>query len=120
GGLLRLPRQIPLKIAMEKVLTAEPISNDEALEWGLINKVVPHEQLVDEAIKLAEKIIDNAPVAVSVSKEIAYKSLDVPLDHPDEAWEISEKYTERLMKSQDSIEGLKAFSEKRKPQWQNV
>lgn len=117
GGLLRLPRQLPLKVAMEVILTGRPMSPEEAKEWGLVNRVVPHEQLLDKAIELADEIIANAPVAVSVSKDIIYRGLDVPLDHPSKAWEINQEYTERIMESEDSKEGPRAFAEKRKPQW---
>ncbi|MEH7098082.1 crotonase/enoyl-CoA hydratase family protein [Neobacillus vireti] len=117
GGLLRLPRQLPLKVAMELILTGKSMSPQEASEWGLVNRVVPHEQLLEKAIELADEIIVNAPVAVSVSKDIVYRGLDVPLDHPSRAWEINQEYTSRVMESQDSKEGPRAFAEKRKPEW---
>jgi Enoyl-CoA hydratase/carnithine racemase len=117
GGLLRLPRQIPLKIAMEKILTGNPITVEEATKWGMVNRVVPHDQLLEKAIELAKEITENAPIAVSASKDIVYRSLDVPLDHPQTAWAINDEYIQKVMKSEDSIEGVKAFAEKRKPQW---
>jgi crotonobetainyl-CoA hydratase len=117
GGLLRLPRQLPLKVAMEVILTGRPMSPVEAKEWGVVNRVVPHELLLDMAIELANEIIANAPVAVSVSKDIVYRGLDVPLDHPSKAWEISHEYSKRVMASEDSKEGPRAFAEKRQPQW---
>lgn len=117
GGLLRLPRQLPLKVATELIFTGRPMSPEEAKKWGLVNRVVPHEQLLEKAIELANEIIENAPVAVSVSKEIVYRGLDVPLDHPSTAWEINQEYMRRVMESEDSKEGPRAFAEKRKPQW---
>jgi len=118
GGLLRLPRQIPLKIALECILTGEALSAEEAKKWGLINRVVPHESVLEEAIQLANKICENAPLAVSASKDIAYRGLDVALDHPGEAWEINDQYSNQVMKWEDSMEGVRAFAEKRKPVWQ--
>ncbi|MBT2655948.1 crotonase/enoyl-CoA hydratase family protein [Bacillus sp. ISL-18] len=117
GGLLRLPRQLPLKVAMELILTGKSMSPQEASGWGLVNRVVPHAQLLEKAIELADEIIVNAPVAVSASKDIVYRGLDVPLDHPSKAWEINQEYTSRVMESQDSKEGPRAFAEKRKPEW---
>ncbi len=67
GGLLRLQRQIPLKLALEVVLTGDPIDAETALRWGLVNRVVPTEQVVDTALELAAKIASNAPLSVQVS-----------------------------------------------------
>lgn len=117
GGLLRLPRQIPMKVAMECILTGEPLKAADAKKWGMVNRVVPHHKLMEEALHLAGKIIENSPLAVSVSKDIAYRSLDVFLDHPSEAWLINEEVSAQLKTSEDKMEGLKAFVEKRKPRW---
>lgn len=118
GGLLRLPRQMPLKVAMEYILTGDSFSAAEAKRWGLVNRVAPHEKVLDEAFALAERITANAPLAVSASKDLVYRGLDVPLDHPEEAWAINDEYADQLMDSEDSKEGVKAFSEKREPMWQ--
>lgn len=117
GGLLRLPRQIPLKIALEYILTGDGISVEVAERWGLVNYVVPHEQLLDRAYEIAEKIAKNAPVALKASKDIAYHALDVPLTREPEAWEINEHYVEIVMQSEDAIEGPKAFAAKREAMW---
>lgn len=117
GGLLRLPRQIPLKVALETVFTGEPLSAADALRWGLINRVVPHDQVVATAMNLAEKICENAPVSVRASKEIIYRGLDVPLNYPPDAWDVNSKYLAIVMASEDFKEGPKAFAEKRKPNW---
>ncbi|MFJ7726457.1 crotonase/enoyl-CoA hydratase family protein [Neobacillus sp. NPDC097160] len=118
GGLLRLPRQIPLKVAMEYILTGDSFSAEEAKHWGLVNRVVPHEKLIDEAFTLAVRITENAPLAIRASKDIVYRSLDVSLDHPEEAWAINQDYLQQVIGNEDSMEGIKAFIEKRKPQWQ--
>lgn len=117
GGLLRLPRQIPLKIAMEHILTGEAISVNTAEKWGLINYVVPHEELLEKALEIADKIANNAPIALKASKDIVYKGLDMPLTNSMEAWEINESYVQVVMKSEDSIEGPTAFANKREPIW---
>jgi crotonobetainyl-CoA hydratase len=117
GGLLRLPRQIPLKVAMRAILTGNPISAEEAKQWGLVNEVVPHEQVLETAIKLAEEISENAPFALRASKEIVYRGLDSTLTFPPEAWVINDQYTAEVFGSEDAKEGPRAFAEKRKPNW---
>ncbi|MCM3764348.1 crotonase/enoyl-CoA hydratase family protein [Neobacillus niacini] len=117
GGLLRLPRQIPLKVAMHAILTGKPITAEEAKQWGLVNEVVPHEQVLNAAIALAEEIIDNAPLAVKASKEIVYRGLDTTVAFPPEAWSINQEYAGKVFASYDAKEGPRAFAEKRKPNW---
>ncbi len=117
GGLLRLPRQIPLKVAMHCILTAQPLSAEEAFDWGLANQVVAHDQVLPAAIKMAELICENAPLSVRASKDIIYRGLDVPLDFPGEAWDINKEYGAKPRNSEDAKEGRRAFAEKRKPVW---
>lgn len=82
GGLLRLPRQIPLKLALEVILTGESFSAEIALKWGLVNRVAARGSLIKVAISLAEKICKNGPLAIRISKDVVYKGLDATLDHP--------------------------------------
>lgn len=117
GGLLRLPRQIPIKKAMEYILVGDPISADEGERWGLVNYVVPQDQLLSKAMELARKIGKNAPLSISASKEIVYRGLDAPLEFPQEAWEFNDRYLAEVKKSEDVKEGAKAFLEKREPVW---
>lgn len=117
GGLLRLPRQIPTKIAVELIFTGDALNAETAARWGLVNHVVPKEQVLEKAIEVAKKIAENAPIAVRSSKDIIYKGLDVPLDHPQTAWEINDQYVDVVMNSEDSLEGPRAFAEKRQPVW---
>lgn len=119
GGLLRLPRQIPLKVAMGCILAGEALSAEEARHWGLVNKVVPHAELIPAAIALAEKICQASPTAIRASKDVVYRGLDLPLDFPGEAWEINQKYIDLVEAGPDSKEGMKAFAEKREPVWKD-
>lgn len=117
GGMLRLPRQMPLKTAMYYVLTGEFMSASDALHWGLVNQVVPHGQVLGKAMELAERIWANAPVAVRESKGVMYRSLDASLYQSDEAWAISDAAAARNRSSEDAAEGPRAFAEKRPPEW---
>ncbi|HEV7575255.1 MAG TPA: enoyl-CoA hydratase-related protein [Caldimonas sp.] len=117
GGLLRLPRQIPLKVAMNCILTGEPLSAAEALRWGLVNRVVPHARLMDAAIEMAMKICASSPRSISASKEIVYRGLDQSLDFPGDAWAMNDRYVDIVQASDDAHEGMRAFLEKRAPVW---
>ncbi len=123
GGVHRLPRHVPLKIAMQMLLTGEHITAGEALQVGLINKVVPPAMLMDEAVAMADKICRNSPVATRVTKELVTKSLDLPLDYTDgpgrRAWDLDDDVGGKLRESEDwmSGEGPRAFVEKRRPVW---
>lgn len=117
GGLLRLPRQIPLKIALEYILTGRTIPLEVAERWGLVNYVVPHDQLLTKAIEIAEEIAANAPVSIKASKDGVYKGLDVSLDHPPKGWEINDQLTEVVMATEDAKEGPIAFAMKLTPVW---
>ena len=117
GGLIRLPRQIPQKIANYYILTGKPISIEEGVRWGLINEVAPSGQVVEVAKQLAQEIVENAPLAVRVSKEVIQRSLDSTVNFPPAAWDISMQYMDKVTKSRDLLEGTRAFAEKRKPVW---
>ncbi|ALJ19945.1 crotonase/enoyl-CoA hydratase family protein [Microbacterium sp. No. 7] len=117
GGAFRLGRQIPRKIAMEAMLTGEPISAQRALEVGLVNRVVPADQLTDAARDLAERICANAPLAVQVTKRIAQGITDGHRDDEVADWERNAAEGEILLASDDTREGLAAFAEKRAPRW---
>ena len=124
GGLVRLPEQLPRKVAMQMILTGEPIDAETALRWGLVNEVVPDGQVLDAAMDLAEVVAANAPLAVQASKRVAsgrYAGADGerPGDLPYErdAWRASDEEIVALMSSEDAIEGPMAFAEKRSPVW---
>ena len=114
GGVHRLPRHIPLKIALGYMLTGRHIPAAEAHRWGLVNEVVAKEDLLPTARKWAEEIMLCAPISVRATKESAYKGLDLPLP----AALVHPFHQQRLMgASEDLIEGPRAFAEKRAPNW---
>jgi enoyl-CoA hydratase/carnithine racemase len=114
GGLIRLAKRIPPAIALEMALTGGSIDASRALAYGLVNRVVPAERLIDEALELAELICANAPLAVRASKEVMKRSLDLS---EEQAWELSGELTAPVLTSRDAIEGAVAFAQKRPPVW---
>lgn len=117
GGAFRLPRQIPYKVALEAMLTGQPLSAQRAYELGLVNRVVPLSRLLDEAFTLADAINENAPLAVQVTKRIA-RSIDQGAFTAEvDDWERSGREGRFLMTTEDAQEGPRAFAEKRAPQW---
>ena len=117
GGILRLSRQIPTKVAARMIFEGEAISALEAAQWGLVNAVVPPDQVMDQAMEIAKKIAANSPVAVRMSKEVFYRGLDAPLDFPPTARALNDKYVNKILLTDDAAEGARAFVEKRKPDW---
>jgi crotonobetainyl-CoA hydratase len=117
GGVFRLPEQLPKKIAMEMILTGDPIPAARALELGLINAVAPREGLLDAAFALAERIAVNAPLSVQASKRMAQGIIDGQVAREDAAWAQNRVETRVVFTSEDSREGPKAFAEKRAPVW---
>jgi enoyl-CoA hydratase/carnithine racemase len=114
GGLLRLHQRIPYSIALELALTGETISAQRAAELGFVNRVVPAEQVVPEALALAEKICENAPLSVRASKEIMRRSIGLT---EDAAWDLNTQLIVPIFTSRDAMEGATAFAEKRPPVW---
>ncbi len=114
GGIHRLPRQIPVKIAMGMILTGRHITAQEAYRFGLVNEVVPFKDLIPCAERWAREIMRCAPLSVRASKEGAMKGLDLPLEAA-----INNNYylQQTTQHSEDFIEGPRAFVEKREPRW---
>ena len=102
-------------IAYEMALTADPIDADRAYELGLVNRVVPGDEVLDAAVALAERIAQNAPLAVRVSKDVMRTSLEMT---ELESWELNNSSFGMIARSADALEGAVAFAEKRPPQWQ--
>lgn len=117
GGLIRLPAQVPRKVAMHLILTGEPIDAETALRWGLVNEVVPDDRVLDAALDLAEVVAANAPLAVQASKRIALGLRDGNLHTEREAWAVNNDEMLALFSSEDAREGPLAFAEKRTPVW---
>lgn len=114
GGTQRLTRAVGKVKAMEMVLTGKMISAEEALRWGLINKIVPIEYYLQEAKDLAKEIASKPPVAVRLAKEAVLKSFDTTIEG---GLEFERKNFYLLFASDDQKEGMKAFTEKRKAEW---
>lgn len=115
GGLVRLPRQLPYRIAMELALTGDMFPAKRAYEYGLVNRLVPAGQALEEARRLAATIAGNGPLSVAASKRVIVESQDWSSE---EVWDRQVALTEHVFTSQDAREGSAAFAEKRKPVWQ--
>ncbi|MCZ7535119.1 MAG: crotonase/enoyl-CoA hydratase family protein [Acidimicrobiia bacterium] len=114
GGLIRLPKRVPLAAALEMAMTGDPISVERAHTLGLVNRVVPREEVVDEAVALAERIGENSPIAVRNSKRLLRETLE--LSEAD-AWVRNAALSGEVWQSGDTVEGATAFAEKRRPSW---
>jgi len=115
GGLIRLPKRLPMAVALELALTGDPMDAQRALALGLVNRVVPGERVLDEALALAGRIAENAPLAVRYSKEVMRKAADAT---EEEGWKINDAAVGVVFSSADAMEGPVAFAEKRPPKWQ--
>jgi crotonobetainyl-CoA hydratase len=118
GGVFRITEVIPQKIALELLMTGEPISAAEAARWGLVNRVVPDGTALEGALALAAQIAKNAPLAVQASKRLAYRLTDGEPAGEAPMWAANDKEIGVLFASADAAEGPRAFAEKREPVWQ--
>ena len=114
GGVHRLPRLIGLKRAMGMILTAKPISAQQAMDWGLVNEVVPMKDLMATAEKWANLILECGPLSIRASKESVMKGLEMKVL---DAMKAQFPSVTTLFTSEDVIEGPVAFAQKRPPQW---
>lgn len=115
GGLVRLPRQVPQRLAMEMALTGDFIDAPRAAQMGLINRVVPAGSALDAARELAAAICANGPLAVKASKQVMVESGEWSSE---EMWAKQQEIVNPVFTSHDAIEGATAFAEKRAPNWQ--
>ena len=115
GGALLLAQRVPRALALELLLTGDPIGAARAAEIGLVNRVVPEGGALEAAIELAERIAANGPLAVLATKQIALRGGDWT---PDQRWDQATALTAPVITSQDAREGARAFAEKRPPVWQ--
>jgi enoyl-CoA hydratase len=114
GGLIRLPKRVPLALATELAITGDPIDAGRALQLGLVNQVVPTEAVLDAALTLAGRIAVNGPLAVRNTLKMVREASDLT---EAEAWPRNYELAVEVFASKDSIEGATAFAEKREPKW---
>jgi crotonobetainyl-CoA hydratase len=117
GGAVRLPVQLPQKVALRMLLTGEPVTAAEAARWGLVNEVVHPDRLLDVTLDLVTRIAANAPLAVAATKRIAHRGRAGARVEEAAAWAVSRAESSALMLSDDAREGPRAFAEKRPPRW---
>jgi enoyl-CoA hydratase/carnithine racemase len=114
GGVFRAAHALPLNVARELALTGDALSAERAERLGLVNALCEPGRAVEEALKLAERICANGPVAVRESLRVVNESLEAG---DARAWELSHEAAEIVRKSEDTREGVAAFFEKRAPRW---
>ena len=114
GGLFRLPRVLPRNVAMQLALTGEPISAERAFSLGMVNELCQPGEASDVALRMAEHICGNAPLAVQISRDLVLRGGHVG---EDEAWEMTDVAMVDVMRGEDFAEGPRAFIEKRPPTW---
>jgi crotonobetainyl-CoA hydratase len=114
GGLIRLPRRVPLALAMELAIVGTTIDAARAYSVGLVNRVVPAADVVDTALDLANEIAGNSPLAVRNTRQMVREAGDLT---EEQAWKRSAELSREVFESPDSVEGARAFAEKRSPVW---
>ena len=114
GGPIRLAKRVPMALALEIVMTGDPITAQRAHAVGLVNRVVPTADVVTTAVALAELIMENSPSAVRAARALVRGAVD-----RDEAggWDLTYELASTLIAGGDAIEGATAFAEKRQPVW---
>lgn len=116
AGTYLLPKIVGMSKAMELLFSGEIIDAQEMLRIGLVTKVVPNDQLLDAAMEMAKKVMRGAPLAIHMDKELVYRSWERSID--DHAVANSSAFS-MLNVTEDHIEGVKSFLEKREPQWKS-
>jgi crotonobetainyl-CoA hydratase len=116
GGLLRLPKRVPLAVALELAMTGDPIDAQRALALGLVNRVAPADRVVDDAFALANRIGENSPAAVRASRQLVHEATEMS---EADGWRRTLELMGPVFESGDAVEGATAFAEKRKPVWRS-
>ena len=114
GGLIRLPKRVPLALATELAITGDPIDAARALQLGLVNRVVSADDVVPAALELASRIAENGPLAIKNTLRMVREAGDLT---EGDAWPRNFELAMEVFASKDSIEGATAFAEKRPPKW---
>ena len=115
---IKLPKRIPYHIAMDMLLTGRWLDAEEAARWGLINYIYPGQKLMDEAYKLGELLASGPPLVYAAIKEVVREAENMKFqDALNKITNSQFESVEKLYRSEDQIEGARAFSEKREPQW---
>jgi enoyl-CoA hydratase len=114
GGTQRLARLVGRGKALEMILTAEPIDAAEALRVGLVNAVLPREKVVAEAEEIARRVAERGPLAVRYAKEAVLRGMEMPLE---QGLRYETDLTVIIQTTEDRAEGVRAFLEKRKPEF---
>jgi len=117
GGLIRLPKRVPLAIALELAMTGDPIDAARALQLGLVNRVVPAASVLDEALALTDRIGENSPIAVRNSRQLVREAGELS---EAEGWKRTLELMMPVFESGDAVEGATAFAEKRPPVWRST
>lgn len=114
GGCFRLPRWVPLPLAREMIMRGKPIGARRALEAGLVNHVVPLDELMTTALEIANDIAANSAVSMRIMKNLMAETANLP---ESEAWEINDRYMRESMQTEAFLEGPRAYVEKRRPEF---
>lgn len=114
GGPIRLAQRVPLAVALELSVLGDPVPADRAAALGLVNRVVPTERVLDEALALAGRIVANSPAAVRGARALVLGAADTDRAG---AWALNRQVMREVMASPDGLEGARAFVEKRDPVW---
>src|SRR5262245_12399156 len=114
GCSTRTAARVPPAIAYEMTLTGDPITAQRALELGLVNEVVPRDQVLDRALALAERVAANAPIALRITKQLVWEEAR---NHTNEEWSAIRAKASPAFASNDAREGAAAFAERRAPLW---
>ena len=117
GGLFRLPAALPQKIAMELVLTGDPIDAQRAFDLGMVNQIVEAGNAVEGALALAERVCANAPIAVRESMRVVKTAIGATAGAEETLWQLSNEAFGNVARTEDFNEGPRAFIEKRPPVW---